>query len=67
VICAPGSLANPRAHNATNQAPHPLSCAIAAATEGATGATIAVRSARQSTSTTTGTATTLAGTVTSEI
>ena len=60
-------LANARAHAATNQAPQPLSCAIAAATGRATGATTAVRSARPSTSTTTGTATTFAGTVTSEI
>src|SRR6185436_17033709 len=67
VIWAPGMLANARAHRTTNQAPQPLSCAIAAATGGATGATTAVRSARPSTSTTTGTATTFAGTVTSEI
>ena len=60
-------LANARAHTATNQAPQPLSWAIAAATDGATGATIAVRSASPSTSTTTGTATTFAGTVTREI
>ena len=59
--------ANARAHRATSQAPQPLSCAIAAATGGATGAMTAVRSARQSTSTTIGTATTFAGTVTSEI
>ena len=56
-----------RAHTATNQAPQPSSCAIAAETGGATGATTAVRSASPSTSTTTGTATTFAGTVTSEI
>jgi len=67
VTCAPGMLAKTRAQTATNQAPQPLSCAIAAASEGATGATTAVSSARPSTSTTTGTATTLAGTVTSEI
>jgi hypothetical protein len=60
-------LANARAHPATSQAPQPLSCAIAPATDGATGATTAVRSARPSTSTTTGTATTFAGTVTIEI
>jgi hypothetical protein len=59
--------ANARAQSATSQAPQPLSWAIAPATDGATGATAAVRSARPSTSTTTGTATTLAGTVTSEI
>src|ERR1700747_2529815 len=67
VIWAPGRLANPRAQRTTNEAPQPLSCAIAAATGGATGATAAVTSARPSTSTTTGTATTFAGTVTSEI
>jgi hypothetical protein len=67
VICAPGIPANARAHMATNHAPKPLSWAIAAATSGATGATTAVRSARPRTSTTTGTATTFAGTVTSEI
>jgi hypothetical protein len=44
-----------------------LSCAIAAATEGTIGATSAVKSARPSTSTTTGTTTTFAGIVTSEI
>ena len=67
VICAPGMLPNTRAHAATTQAPQPLSCAIAAATGGATGATTAVMRARPSTSTTSGTATTLAGTVTREI
>jgi hypothetical protein len=56
-----------RAQAATSQAPQPLSCAMAAALGGATGATTAVRRARPSTSTTTGTATTFAGTVTSEI
>lgn len=60
-------VAKARAHADTDQAPHPLSCAIATATDGAKGATAAVRSARPSTSTTIGTATTLAGTVTSEI
>ena len=60
-------LANARAHSATSHAPHPLSWAIAPATDGATGATTAVSSERPSTSTTTGTATTFAGTVTSEI
>ena len=59
--------ANARAQSATSQAPHPLSWAIAPATDGATGATTAVKSASPSTSTTTGTATTFAGTVTSEI
>lgn len=67
VTCAPGMLPNPRAQAATSHAAQPLSCAIAAATGGATGATTAVRSARPSTSTTIGTATTFAGTVTSEI
>ena len=67
MICAPGMLANARAQPATNQAPQPLSCAIAAATDGAKGATTAVNSARPSTSTTSGTAATFAGTVTSEI
>ena len=67
VICAPGMLANARAQSATSQAPHPLSWAIAAATDGATGATTAVRSASPSTSTTIGTATTFAGTVRSAI
>jgi hypothetical protein len=67
VICAPGRRANARAQAATSQAPQPLSCAIAAATDGALGATTAVRSARPSTSTTIGTAATFAGTVTSEI
>jgi hypothetical protein len=56
-----------RAHAATSHAPQPLSWAIAAATGGANGATTAVRRARPSTSTTTGTATTLAGIVTREI
>jgi hypothetical protein len=60
-------LANARAQTATNAAPQPFSCAIAAATEGATGATSAVRSARPRISTTAGTATTFAGTVTREI
>ena len=60
-------LAKALAETATNKAPQPLSCAIAAASEGAIGATTAVSSARPSTSTTTGTATTFAGTVTSEI
>ena len=60
-------LAKVRAQSATTTAPQPLTWAIAAATDGATGATTAVRSARPSTSTTTGTATTFAGTVTSEI
>ena len=67
VICAPGMRANARAHMATLQTPQPLSCAIAVATGGTIGATTAVRSARPRTSTTTGTATTFAGTVTSEI
>jgi hypothetical protein len=60
-------LANTRAQTATSQAPQPLSCAIAAATDGATGATTAVSRASPSTSTTIGTATTFAGTVTSAI
>jgi hypothetical protein len=67
VICAPGRLPKPRAQAATNQAPRPFSQASADATGGAKGATAAVISARPSTSTTTGTATTFAGTVTSEI
>jgi hypothetical protein len=67
VTCAPGIPPNRRAQAATAQAPQPLSCAIAAATGGPTGATMAVRRARPSTSTTIGTATTFAGTVTSEI
>ena len=67
MTCAPGTAAKARAQTATTHAPQPLSCAIATATDGATGATTAVRRASASTSTTTGTATTLAGTVTSEI
>ena len=67
VICAPGMVAKARAQAFTDQAPQPLSCAIASARGGAKGATIAVRSASPSTSTTTGTATTFAGTVTREI
>jgi len=67
VIWAPGRPPKARAQTATNQAPQPLSCAIAAATEGEIGATTAVKRASPSTSTTTGTAITFAGTVTSEI
>ena len=67
VICAPGRLPKTRAQAATNQAPHPFSCAIAEATGGAIGAATAVKSASPSTSTTTGTAMTFAGTVTREI
>jgi hypothetical protein len=67
VIWAPGRLPKARAQTATNQAPQPFSCAMAAATGGAIGAAAAVSRASPSTSTTTGTAITLAGTVTSEI
>ena len=67
MICAPGTLPNLRAHAATNHAPQPFTHASTDATEGASGAIAAVKNARPSTSTTMGTATTFAGTVTSEI
>jgi hypothetical protein len=66
VACAPGRPPKKRAHQTTNQAPQPFTCASAAASGGATGATTAVTSAATSTSATTGTATTFAGMVTTE-
>ncbi len=55
-----------RAQPATNHAPQPFTCASADASGGEMSATTAVTSAMTSISATTGTATTFAGTVTSE-